>query len=357
GLKFFGPTGLFLDAPENREFWRIGDRPARAYVPWDKQGRHTALETFLDDHVHAVLKLPWVKQEFIRKKRFKVVLDCVNAAGGIVVPRLLRNLGCKVVELNCDCSGVFKHTPEPIPENLTDLCKRVRKEKADLGIAVDPDVDRLVLINELGEPFGEEYTIANVVKFVLGHQRGSSVTSKEPSSKTVVVNLSTTRAVEDIAASHGFSTVRTPVGEINVAKKMKEIGAVVGGEGSGGVILPKAHLGRDALVGIALTLQHLAEFDGTMSELKQSMPHYAITKGKVELGTTNPDSVIDRIRREYSGKGKINTDDGLKIDFADSWVHLRKSNTEPIIRIIAEAPTRAAADNLALEFTEKIQRA
>jgi phosphomannomutase len=356
GLKFFGPTGLFLDAEENHEFWRLADQPARTYVPWERQGKYTALESFIDEHIAAVLKIPWVKPDFIRKKKFKLVLDCVNGAGGIVVPKLLRKLGCKVVELNCEGSGIFKHNPEPIPENLIELCKRVQKEKADLGIAVDPDVDRLVLINERGEPFGEEYTIANVVKFVLEHEWKKSPRIKT-GSKSVVINLSTTRAVEDIAASYGYRTVRTPVGEINVAKKMKEIGAVVGGEGSGGVILPSVHLGRDALVGIALTLQHLAAFDGTMSELKQSMPQYMITKGKVDVGSTDPDSVLDRIRQKFSGKGSINTDDGLKIDFPGSWVHLRKSNTEPIVRIIAEAPSKDTADKLVQEFTGEIQRA
>ncbi len=356
GLKFFGPTGLFLDAKENNDFWMLADQPGRNYAPWDSQGRHIANEDFVDRHVASVLKLPGVKPGFIRKKKFKVVLDCVNAAGGVVVPGLLRKLGCRVVELNCDCSGVFSHTPEPIPENLTDLCKRVRKERADLGIAVDPDVDRLVLIDERGEPFGEEYTIANVVKFVLSHQPKASATSGTPSSKSVVVNLSTTRAVEDIARSYGYSTVRTPVGEINVAKKMKEIGAVVGGEGSGGVILPKAHLGRDALVGIVLTLQHLAESGGTLSALKASMPRYLITKGKVEVGSSDPGVILERIRKNYADRGRVNTDDGLKIDFPDSWVHLRKSNTEPIVRIIAEAPTREAADRLVREFTVEIQR-
>ncbi len=357
GLKFFGPTGLFLDAEENRELWRIADRPGRSYVPWDQQGMHISLEHFIDEHIEAVLKIPSVKPDSIRKRKFKIVLDCVNAAGGLVVPKLLRKLGCKVIEMNCEGSGIFSHMPEPIPENLTDLCKRVRKEKADLGIAVDPDVDRLVLIDDRGEPFGEEYTIANVVKFVLAHQPKTNSKSKIGISKSVVVNLSTTRAVEDIATSYGYTTVRTPVGEINVAKKMKEIGAIVGGEGSGGVILPNVHLGRDAMVGIALTLQHLAEFDGTMSELKKSLPQYMITKGKVGLGKTDPDRVLARIQQKFSGEGKVNTDDGLKIDFPESWVHLRKSNTEPIIRIIAEASSKVTADKLVEKFTNEIQSA
>jgi len=355
GLKFFAPTGLFLDAEENRRLWQTADKPNREYVFWDKQGKHAALESFLDDHVNQVLSLPYINREQIRKRNFKVVLDCVNAAGGIIVPKMLNELGCTVVEMNCDVSGIFAHAPEPIPENLTDLCSRVRKEKADLGIAVDPDVDRLVLINEQGEPFGEEYTIASVVKFVLQKTVNQKSAIGNQQSRAVVVNLSTTRAVEDIAQQYGYSTVKTPVGEINVAKKMKEIGAVVGGEGSGGVILPKVHLGRDALVGIALTLQHLAEFGGTISELKQTMPQYLITKGKVELGSMNPDLVLAGLEQKFANEGKINTDDGLKIDFPKSWVHLRKSNTEPIVRIIAEAPTRDEADALVKRFTREIQ--
>ena len=355
GLKFFGPTGLFLDAEENRAFWKIADEPPRTYTPWNKQGKHTLLESFLEDHVKAVLSLPSIHPGTIRKRRFKIVLDCVNAAGGIIVPRLLKELGCAVYEMNCDVSGVFSHTPEPIPENLAELCRRVRKEKADLGIAVDPDVDRLVLIDERGEPFGEEYTIANVVKFVLEKEKSAGSRTKARGSKSVVVNLSTTRAVEDIASAYGYRTVRTPVGEINVAKKMKEIGAIVGGEGSGGVILPKVHLGRDALVGIALTLQHLTDFGGPVSELKKTMPQYLITKGKVELGKINADRVLERIQKKFAAKGIISTGDGLKIDFPESWVHLRKSNTEPIVRIIAEAHEKRIADKLVKDFTREIK--
>lgn len=355
GLKLFGPSGLFLDAEENRELWKVADQRGRSYVPWNKQGKFASLEMFMDEHVKAALSAPHIDPATVRERNFKVVLDCVNAAGGLIVPKLLKELGCDVVEMNCDVSGIFAHTPEPIPENLKDLCKRVRKEKADIGIAVDPDVDRLVLIDERGEPFGEEYTIANVVKFVLEKSRSDKSKSRSP--KSVVVNLSTTRAVEDIASQFGFATFRTAVGEINVAKKMKEISALVGGEGSGGVILPDVHLGRDALVGIALTLQHLAESGGTMSALKQSMPQYQITKGKVELGTMNPDYVLKHLEAKFAGKGRMNTDDGLKIDFADSWVHLRKSNTELIVRIIAEAHDRKSADNLVKEFTKEIRDA
>ena len=349
GLKFLAPTGLFLDADENKAFWSIVEQQPRSYLPWDRQGRHTPDPGFLDEHIQNVLSLPYIDIGRVRQRGLRVVVDCVNGAGGVIVPKLLREFGCDVVEMNCDVSGVFAHTPEPIPENLTDLCRRVKEEKADLGIAVDPDVDRLVLINEKGEPFGEEYTIASIVKFVL--EKESSRSTKPGS---VVVNLSTTRAVDDVAAKFGYKTVRTAVGEINVAKTMKEIGAIVGGEGSGGVILPASHIGRDAPVGIGLTLQHLAEFGGTLSELKQTMPQYHITKGKIGVGKSSPDEALNRIKGKFSSAGSINTVDGLKIDFPTSWVHLRKSNTEPIIRIIAEAPTRKEADELVGTFTKEI---
>lgn len=349
GLKFFSSSGLFLDADENRELWRIADSGEQKYASWDRQGKHTSIESFLDRHIDAVLSYSAIKPHVIRKRKLRVVLDCINAAGGVVVPRLLKKLGCKVVEMNCDVSGVFTRTPEPVPENLVDLCRRVKREKADLGIAVDPDVDRLVLINEKGEPFGEEYTIATVVKFVL---------EKLPASKSrgssVVVNLSTTRAVDDIARQYGAHVLRTPVGEINVAKKMKEVGAVVGGEGSGGVILPGIHPGRDALVGIGLVLQYLAEFGGTLSELKQSLPQYCIVKGKIAVADSDTDSALRRLQQKYAGNGKVTTTDGLKIDFPDSWAHLRKSNTEPIVRIIAEAPTTNQAEEIVQRFTREL---
>jgi phosphomannomutase len=355
GLKFFAPSGLFLDAEENKKFWNIAEQTAK-YVPWDKQGTYTLDETFLDEHIRQVLSLSYIDVGKIRNHKFKVVLDCVNSAGGIIVPRLLEKLGCEVIPLFCEVTGIFGHTPEPIPENLTGLCTKVREEKADIGIAVDPDVDRLVLINEKGEPFVEEYTIATCVKFILEKAQKELHTSPlaihEP--LKVVVNLSTTRAVEDIAKQYNAITLRTAVGEINVAKKMKEIGAIIGGEGSGGVILPKVHNGRDAIVGIGLVLQCLVEFGGTMSELKAALPQYLITKGKIELGSLNADAILKRLQEKFSSSGTINTDDGLKIDFPEAWVHLRKSNTEPIIRIIAEGHTKAEADELVKKFTAEI---
>ncbi len=342
GLKFLSSTGLFLNAEENRAFWAIADRAAPTYASWEALGTHSKAPELIDYHIQKILELPYLDPSVIRRRKFKVVLDCVNAAGSVIVPELLKHFGCSVIEMNCDGSGVFAHDPEPIPENLTGLCERVKKEKADLGIAVDPDVDRLVLIDEQGRPIGEEYTIASVVKFVL---------DKEPSGggsgpQTVVVNLSTTRAVDDIAAARGARVIRTPVGEINVAKRMGEVAAVVGGEGSGGVILPKVHLGRDAPVGIGLTLQHLAEFGGPLSALRASLPEYAIVKSKLPLGSLKADEVFDRVASQYASAGKLDTQDGLKIDLPGGWIHLRKSNTEPIIRIITEAPSRKDADLL-----------
>ncbi|OGU75341.1 MAG: phosphoglucosamine mutase [Ignavibacteria bacterium RIFCSPLOWO2_12_FULL_56_21] len=351
GLKFLAPSGLFLDADENRAFWTIADRPSRSYVSWDHQGRHSAHTQFLDAHLQAILDLPYIRPSDIRARRLKVVLDCVNASGGMIVPQLLRELGCTVVEMNCDVSGIFAHTPEPVPENLGDLAQRVRDEHADLGLAVDPDADRLVVIDERGIPIGEEYTIATVVEFVLRKEWEAGRRDH-----TVVVNLSTTRAVDDIAKRYGATCLRTPVGEINVAKKIKEVGAVVGGEGSGGVIVPAVHTGRDAMVGAGLLLQSLAESGGTMSALKSTLPQYAITKGKVERTQGSPDGIFQRLADEYSATSRITKDDGLKIDLADAWVHLRTSNTEPIIRIIAEAPEKSRADELVKTFTQKIAK-
>jgi phosphomannomutase len=348
GLKFFAPTGLFLDAEENKIFWDMAKDPQRHYAPWDRQGSYLLTEDFIDEHVGAVLSLPFLSKDRIRKRKFRIVIDAVNAAGGIIVPRLLLELGCTCILQNCEVSGIFAHTPEPIPENLSSLCAAVKREHADLGIAVDPDVDRLVLIDEKGEPYGEEYTIATCADFILSKKAD---TASKPS---VVVNLSTTRAIEDIAHKYHAAVIRTPVGEINVAKRMKAERSLIGGEGSGGVILPDVHYGRDAVVGIGIILQYLAEFNGPLSALKAGLPQYFIVKGRVDLGTLDPDAALERIEQAHAHSGKVTKDDGLKIDFAHSWVHLRKSNTEPIIRIIAEAPARTEAEELVRLFTEEI---
>jgi len=347
GLKFMAATGMFLDAGENRELFALADGPP-SYVAWDSLGTVTEDGGWIDRHIDAVLGLPLMATDRIRERQFRVVLDCVNAAGGVIVPRLLERLGCRVTPLNCDVSGIFAHTPEPIPENLTALAAAVAREKADIGIAVDPDVDRLVLITERGEPLGEEYTIASAVEFVLGRL------GKKAAGARVVVNLSTTRAVDDIAHAHGAEVIRTPVGEINVAKKMKEVGAAIGGEGSGGVILPDVHLGRDAIVGIGLLLQLLSESGTTLSGLKARLPSYQIAKGKMAIAGVAPEEVLERIATRHGRDGRITRDDGLKIDFPREWVHLRKSNTEPIIRIIAEAGSMDRAREVVAAFSAEI---
>jgi phosphomannomutase len=348
GLKFIGPSGLFLTAAENRVLWDIVRDGDVRFAPWDAQGAHRSDPGWLTRHCDMLLGLSLLDADVIRARRFRVVLDCVNASGSTVVPRLLERLGCTVIPLYCDGSGRFPHAPEPVPANLTELAARVPAERADLGLAVDPDGDRLVLITERGEPYGEEYTIATAVAFVLGRHARTGGGAPPP----VVVNLSTTRAVEDIAARHGARVVRTPVGEINVAQRMRSEGSLIGGEGSGGVILPALHTGRDALAGIALILQMLAEHGGTLSALKDSLPRYEIAKGKVDLASGSAPAILERLAGAARAAGaRITADDGLKLDFDDHWVHLRASNTEPIMRIIAEAATAARAQELVDRYT------
>ncbi len=346
GLKFINSDGVFLDGAENQKMWKLLDAEAE-YAPFGSTGKIVHDDFFLRDHIRRVLAIKSVDVEAIRRRHFRVVVDCVNAGGAVVVPELLNELGCDVIRMNCETTGRFPRKPEPIPENLKEVMERVKLEKADLGIVVDPDVDRLVLITEKGEPFGEEYTIAQAVKFIF---------SKTPVEKRVAaVNLSTTRAVDVVAKSLGGKVHRSPVGEINVVKKMKKVGAVIGGEGSGGVILPEVHYGRDALVGIVITLQHLLEFGGTLSGLKASMPQFEIVKMRIDLGKKNADKVIEAIRKTYS-KFDTNSDDGLKIDAPDYWIHLRKSNTEPIIRVIAEAASRKDAEARATEVVRLVEK-
>jgi len=353
GLKFFSTDGLFLDINQNRKLWKLASQNHK-YVPWNKFGKYRNKSEFINVHVKEALKTPYINAQKIRRAKFKVVIDCINSAGGIIVPYLLEELGCKIIELNCELSGIFKHKPEPLPENLTSLCQAVRKYKADFGIAVDPDVDRLVLIDENGNPYGEEYTIVTCIKYVLEKKLKRKLYSEENAPPKVVVNLSTTRAVDDVCQQYGAIVLRTPVGEINVAKKMKEVKAIIGGEGSGGVILPDLHYNRDAIIGSALILQYLSEFGGTISELKSTLPKYSIVKEKLDVSRLNIDSIFKKIESKYSNQGKVNTEDGLKIDFENSWIHLRKSNTEPIIRIIAEAPTKYEAKQLVKKIKSEI---
>jgi phosphomannomutase len=342
-LKLLNSTGQFMGPEENEEMKKLLDKSGESFLPWDKIGKRKKYDAALKKHVEDTLSLKYIDKAKIKRRKFRVVVDCVNGAGVYVVPQMLKELGCKVIEMNCDKTGIFPRLPEPIPENLVKTMKRVKKGKADLGIVVDPDVDRLVLITDKGKPFGEENTITQAVKFILSKKKGS-----------VVINLSTTRAVDDVAHEYGAKVYRSPVGEANVVKKMKEVKAVIGGEGSGGVIYPTLHYGRDALVGIAITLQHLTEFKGKMSELKAELPQYFIVKKKIDLGDINPDKVIEKLIKQY-GAEKVNMDDGLRVDFFNHWVHFRKSNTEPIIRIIVEGESQKEAEMLAEKYTNDIK--
>lgn len=329
-LKLLNSKGEFMTPEENKIMLEKLESSTNNYNKWNELGKLTSYDDGLKNHYDDVLKL--VDVEKIRSGKFKVVLDCVNGAGSYIMPAFLKDLGCDVIELNCSKSGIFPRLPEPIPDNLTDTMKVVKEHKADLAIVVDPDVDRLVLITDEGEPFVEENTITLAVKHILNKRKGN-----------IVVNLSTTRAVDDIAKSYGCKVFRSAVGEANVVKLMKEVDAVIGGEGSGGVIYPSLHYGRDALVGTVLTLEHLAEQNKSLSQIKNELPKYAIVKKKIELGKTEPDKIIAELEKKYSNEN-INTIDGLRIDFNDHWVHFRKSNTEPIIRCIAEAASEELAE-------------
>lgn len=342
GLKFIGSNGLFLPPEKAKQLFSLADASVYRPVTYDKLGFVSEDNNAIDEHIKRVLNLDFLNVDALKKRKFKVALDTVNGAGGVILPKLLEALGCTVFGINLETTGFFAHTPEPLPENLVDLGKVVRENKADLGIATDPDVDRCALLDEKGAPLGEEYTLTLATKFILSKKMGN-----------VVTNLSTTRAVEDIARYYNCPIYRTPVGEIHVANFMREKGAAIGGEGNGGVILPEIHLGRDAPVAVALTLQHLLEFDGTISKLKAEMPQYSIAKHKVSIDDLDADKIFKKFEKKYSDYD-INKDDGLKIDLDDHWIHLRKSNTEPIIRLIVEAKNAEEADRICFEIIKEI---
>jgi phosphomannomutase len=341
-LKLLNSTGQFMTPEENVALQEILSKE-RFYKSWYNLGTINYYPEALKKHIESVLKLSYIDLEKIRKRKFKVLVDCINGAGVYCIPHLLREFGCEVFELNCETTGIFPRLPEPIPENLIETMNAVKQYKADLGVVVDPDVDRLVLITEKGEPFSEENTITQAVKFLLLKEKGN-----------IVVNLSTTRAVDDIANEFGCNVYRSAVGEANVVKKMKEVNAIIGGEGSGGVIYPALHYGRDALVGIAITLQHLLEYEKPISHLKESLPQYSISKRKIELRDTNPNTIISSLIDKYKAE-RINTEDGLRIDFNDHWVHFRKSNTEPILRCIVEARTSKDAEIYIDKYFDEIK--
>ena len=345
-LKLLNERGEFLDDAEGRMVLAMAEDNDYNYPTIDDIGKVILREDFNKRHIEQVLALPLVDVEAVRKRKFKVVVDAVNSVGGIVIPALLRELGCEVVELNCEPTGEFAHNPEPLPENLTQISEVIRREGADLGIVVDPDVDRLAFVMENGEMFVEEYTLVAVADYVLRHTKGNTVS-----------NLSSSRALSDITALYeGCSYAAAAVGEVNVVKKMKDTKAVIGGEGNGGVIYPELHYGRDALVGVALFLTYFAGLDMTMSELRKTYPSYYASKNKIELiPEIDVDKILSEIKSRYSDE-KVNDIDGVKIDFEHNWVHLRKSNTEPIIRIYTEARSMDEADSLAKRFISEIEQ-
>ncbi len=345
-LKLLNERGEFLDDAEGKQVLAMAEDVEWDYPTIDNIGKVVLREDFNATHIAQVLALKLVDVEVVRKRKFKVVVDAVNSIGGVVIPALLRELGCEVIELNCEPTGEFAHNPEPLPENLTEISEVVRREGADLGIVVDPDVDRLAFVMENGEMFVEEYTLVAVADYVLSHTKGNTVS-----------NLSSSRALSDVTARYeGCSYSAAAVGEVNVVKKMKDTGAVIGGEGNGGVIYPELHYGRDALVGIALFLTYFSGLNMTMSELRKTYPAYYASKNKIELTPEiDVDKILATIKDRYSNE-RVNDIDGVKIDFKDNWVHLRKSNTEPIIRVYTEAKTMADADALAKRFISEIEQ-
>ena len=343
-LKLLNRRGEFLDDREGKRVLALADDPRFEFPPVDALGRVIERSSFSERHIDRVLALPAVDVEAVRARRFKVAVDAVNSVGGTVIPELLRRMGAEVVELNCEPTGEFAHNPEPLPQNLTGISREVVRCGADLGVVVDPDVDRLCFVCENGEMFGEEYTLVAVADYVLSLTPGNTVS-----------NLSSTRALADVTAARGGSYAASAVGEVNVVAKMKETGAVIGGEGNGGVIYPECHYGRDALVGTALFLTHLAKRGGTASQLRDSYPAYYISKNKIELTPDiDVDALLARMKEKYASQ-RVNDIDGVKIDFPAEWVHLRKSNTEPIIRIYSESRDKASADALAARIMDDIR--
>ncbi len=343
-LKLLNDKGEFVSDQDGKAILKIAQENDFSFATVDHLGKFNYDDRYIDLHIEKVLALPLVTPEAIQKKKFRVVVDAVNSTGGIAIPRLLERLGVEVVKLYCEPNGHFPHNPEPLKEHLGDICKKVVEEKADFGIVVDPDVDRLAFITDQGEMFGEEYTLVACADYVLSKAKGN-----------VVSNLSSSRALRDIAQKYGVTYSAAAVGEVNVVTEMKRIEAIIGGEGNGGIIYPELHYGRDALVGVALFLSLLAERGGSVQQLRESYPAYFMSKNKIQLTEQiNPDQILKAMEQKYAHE-QTTTIDGLKIDFTDSWVHLRKSNTEPIIRIYTEAKSQKEADALAQRFIEEIR--
>ncbi|MEN9969077.1 MAG: phosphoglucosamine mutase [Bacteroidota bacterium] len=344
-LKLLNSKGEFISGAEGETLLQIATDEAFHFAEVDLLGSITPNDTYLQKHIEAILALPLVDKTAIAAANFNIVVDAVNSTGGTFVPALLRALGVsQIEELYCEPTGHFPHNPEPLPEHLTELSSLVKAKGAHLGITVDPDVDRLALVCEDGSMFGEEYTLVAVADYVLTHTPGPTVS-----------NLSSTRALRDITAARGLRYEAAAVGEVNVVVKMKEIGAVIGGEGNGGIIYPELHYGRDSLVGIALFLSHLAHQKCSLTALRASYPNYVISKNKIDLSpTTNVDNILMQMAKKYEGN-EVDTTDGVKIYIDKEWVHLRKSNTEPIIRIYAESKDEKAANDLALRIIDEIK--
>lgn len=347
-LKLLNHQGEFLSDSEGKEILQIAEAESFEFVSVEELGSIQISNDMLEYHVDEILKLPLVDINAIKKANFKVAVDAVNSVGGFAIPYILKRLGVdQVIELYCEPNGRFPHNPEPLPEHLTEISSVVKKNKADLGFVVDPDVDRLAIVNEDGSMFGEEYTLVAVSDYVLTHEKGNTVS-----------NLSSSKALKDITLLHGGEYFSAAVGEVNVVKKMKEVGAVIGGEGNGGVIYPALHFGRDALVGVALFLSHLAKSGKKCSELRAQYPDYYISKNKIQLEPeTNVDLILEKVTGYYKNQAvKLNTIDGVKIEFEEEWVQLRKSNTEPIIRIYAESRTMEMANKLAFKIMDLIKQ-
>lgn len=344
-LKLLNSKGEFINDQEGKEVLVLGESMDFDFAEVGDLGKEIKDEGYLQKHIDAVLALPLVDKEAIRQANFKIAVDAVNSTGGVFIPALLDALGVETVyKIHCEPNGQFPHNPEPLKEHLTDLSDAVLRNKADLGIAVDPDVDRLVFMMENGELFGEEYTLVAVADYILAHTKGNTVS-----------NLSSTRALRDVTTKHGGEYFAAAVGEVNVVTKMKEVNAVIGGEGNGGVIYPESHYGRDALVGVAIFLSHLAKLKKTVSAYRAELPQYYMSKNKITLTPgLDIDALLNKMEEKYKNE-QYSMIDGLKIDFENEWVHLRKSNTEPIIRIYSEGPTPEAAEAIAQKIIQEIQ--
>lgn len=343
-LKLLNNKGEFLDGEAGAKILKIAEAEEFEFASVDDLGTISVIEDYIDRHIEEVLKLKLVDREKVAKARFKVAVDAVNSSGGIAIPALLKKMGVEVIELYCEPNGHFPHNPEPLKEHLTDICELVKEKKADFGIVVDPDVDRLAFIDENGEMFGEEYTLVACADYVLSKTPGDTVS-----------NLSSSRALRDITTKHGGTYEASAVGEVNVVKLMKDKNAIIGGEGNGGIIYPESHYGRDSLVGAALFLTYLAENGKKVSELRAEYPSYFMSKNKIELTPDlDVDGILKAVEKRHASE-EISTVDGVKIDFPENWVHLRKSNTEPIIRIYTEAKSQQEADELAQKMIKEIE--